>query len=221
MSTRLTEHHQPINILAFDTTGDETSIALWTKEQMHSVVIPCGLGSQSQAALLVPEMAALLQAHQLNFQDLQVIVTPTGPGSFTGIRLGLATAQGLVLATNAQSFASTTFRVMAYGAWKREKRAYLVTLSTKRDSFYTQEFDEALKSVGEACILTEQEVQDFLTTHPHLHRVEGYVELSAELLIQLYLDNHLDLEKPQEEGNSLRPYYVHHPEFVKQKLCSL
>jgi tRNA threonylcarbamoyladenosine biosynthesis protein TsaB len=234
MNTLSNDTQQSINILAFDTSGDEASLALWTQREMRKLSIPFGTGSHSQAACLIPMMQEILTQKNISFQDLHVIATPTGPGSFTGIRLGLATAQGLLLSTKAKSFAPTTFQIAAFGAWRIREGSYLVTLSTKRESFYTQAFDKTLNPLVPGKIQTEEEIQDFLNHNPEMRRIHGSPSLGAEDLILFYLhtlntsqDLHLkSLEDsfPEFLGKSselLCPYYLHDPVFVKQKSWSL
>lgn len=219
MNTPGHEAHQSIKILAFDTAGDEASLALWANGKMQQVSLPFGAGSHSQAACLVPVVQDLLKEESLDFQDLDVIATSTGPGSFTGIRLGLATAQGLILSTTARSFAPTTFQLFAFGAWKeRAGVPYLVTLPTKRDSFYTQAFDKTGVPSGAASIQTEDEIQGFLALYPDMYRTHHLMASSAEILIHFYFH---ERENNRHLWRDLRPYYVHDPEFVKQKKCSL
>jgi tRNA threonylcarbamoyladenosine biosynthesis protein TsaB len=210
---------QVLSLLAFDTSSEQGSVALWAKGKMYSLVLPMGFGADSSAACLIPQIQQLLERTALSFQDLDVIATPTGPGSFTGIRLGIATAQGLMLATKAKSFAPTTFQVAAFGAWKDNPglAPLLVTLTTKRDSFYTQGFDERLMPFGNAAIQTEEEIQDFLQKNPRISRVGEGATLAATSLIHLYLDM---VGKGSAIPEILSPYYLHNPEFTKRPRCS-
>jgi tRNA threonylcarbamoyl adenosine modification protein YeaZ len=226
MNTLSNGPQQSINILAFDTSGDETSLALWTGGKMCTSGLPLGTGSHSQAACLLPAMQALLNSANIDFQDLQVIATSKGPGSFTGIRLGLATAQGLESSTKARCFAPTTFEIAAFGTWKEKVGSYLVTLSTKRDNFYTQGFDKTLVPLGPGSIQTEEEIQNFLDLNPQMIRVDNIDTLGAKYLILLYLhkfnsNQDLSSNSSLEMSSTLSPYYLHDPEFVKQKPWSL
>jgi tRNA threonylcarbamoyladenosine biosynthesis protein TsaB len=205
---------QASNLLAFDASSDHGSIALWTKGEIHSLALPMGFGADSPAACLIPRVQQLLKETALSFQELDVIATLTGPGSFTGIRLGIATAQGLMLATKARSFAPTAFEVAAFGAWKGYP--LLVTLTTKRESFYTQAFDEKLMPFGDAAIQTEEEIRDFLRVNPQVDRVGDNPVPLAKSLIRLYFDMR---EKGQAVPEILRPYYLHNPEFAKRPGC--
>lgn len=211
-----------INILGFDTSQDEGSIALWAHNTLYTTPLPFGMGEKSHAAQLLPEIQALLKKAHLTFENLDVIATPVGPGSFTGIRLGIATAQGFILATNAMSFAPTTFEMHAFGAWKQpevfeakslNKASYLVALTTKRQSFYVQAFDLSLNPLGEASIKNDEEIEDFLLKNPGVHRINQASNLSAENLIGFYFYKQ---QVKQDLPQSLNPFYLHHPQFVKQ-----
>jgi tRNA threonylcarbamoyladenosine biosynthesis protein TsaB len=226
MDTRTHENHQPINILAFDTSGDEASLALWVGGKMYDATLSKGKGIHSQAACLIPMMQDLMKEANINFQDLDIVATSRGPGSFTGIRIGLATAQGLLLSTHAKVFAPTTFDIAAFSAWSQKPDAYFITITTKRESYYCQSFDNALHSVGSASIMTEEEIQNYLKQYPHLVRVNHPAIMSAQQLVRLYLQRHeADCTNESAEiyqlANQLRPFYGHDPEFVKQKPWSL
>jgi len=223
--------HQFINILAFDTSGDEASLALWANGKMRLSSLPPSTGPHSQAACLVPAMQDLLKEGELDFRRLDVIATSIGPGSFTGIRVGLATAQGLLLSTQSKSFAPTTFQLLAFGAWKERVRLIadpdpslaspcLVTIPTKRDSFYTHAFEKACIPSGTANVQTEDEVQHFLALNPGMQRVNLLSASNAEILIHFYFYNQqANQPLPLEAQRMLHPYYVHNPDFATQKPC--
>ncbi|MDF3033621.1 MAG: hypothetical protein K0R76_575 [Alphaproteobacteria bacterium] len=231
MNTPSPDAHQSVKILAFDTSGDEASLALGVAGKMHCASLPFGTGPHSQAACLFPMMQDLLKSENLTFQDVNVIATLTGPGSFTGIRLGLAAAQGLILSLKARSFAPTTFQLFAFGAWKERcgsnldfslARPCLVTLTTKRGSFYTQAFEKGCIPLGPASIQTEDDIQAFLALNPGMDRIGHLSASSAENLIHFYFHELKSNPKPSSEGQkALRPFYLHNPDFVKQKLWSL
>ena len=53
---------------------------------------------RGQAENLVPLIQRVVHQAGISFSDLSLVVTTVGPGSFTGLRVGLATARGLALA---------------------------------------------------------------------------------------------------------------------------
>ncbi|UCF96423.1 MAG: tRNA (adenosine(37)-N6)-threonylcarbamoyltransferase complex dimerization subunit type 1 TsaB [Spirochaetaceae bacterium] len=82
-----------MNSLAIDTATTAMGLALKSDAGMHALVLQVGLKHSEK---LMPAVRNLLREAGLPIQDLDLIVCSTGPGSFTGIRIGLATAKGLV-----------------------------------------------------------------------------------------------------------------------------
>jgi len=85
-------------LLAVDTSGKNGSLALARAAAGRSEidvleVVPLAGGAFS--AQLVPEMAALLEKHGYNQRDLGALIVASGPGSFTGLRVGLAAVKAL------------------------------------------------------------------------------------------------------------------------------
>ncbi|MCS6802304.1 MAG: tRNA (adenosine(37)-N6)-threonylcarbamoyltransferase complex dimerization subunit type 1 TsaB [Chloroflexota bacterium] len=82
-------------ILAIDTAGELTGLALWTGELCAELV---WRSERRQTAELLPRLIRLLADSGHSFDDVRGLVVVTGPGSFNGIRVGIATAQGFALA---------------------------------------------------------------------------------------------------------------------------
>jgi len=81
-------------ILALDTTTRQGSVALWRHGLLEERV---GDASRSHAERLPGDIATLLAAHRTTVADVDRYAVASGPGSFTGMRVGIATIQGLAL----------------------------------------------------------------------------------------------------------------------------
>jgi tRNA threonylcarbamoyladenosine biosynthesis protein TsaB len=80
-------------VIALDTTTRYGSVALVDDER---VVDECaGNGEQTDAQRLPGEIVAMVETHGLTLADLDLYAVASGPGSFTGLRIGIATMQGL------------------------------------------------------------------------------------------------------------------------------
>ena len=83
-------------ILAIDTAAPRLQLALLRSEgTVDTSIDDLATG---HAEILFPRLAVLLERNRLGYPDLARVVTTTGPGSFTGLRIGLSAARGLGLA---------------------------------------------------------------------------------------------------------------------------
>jgi tRNA threonylcarbamoyladenosine biosynthesis protein TsaB len=96
-------------ILAFDTATDVATSALVEDGEV--------LGERtSRAVTLLEDVDALLRQAGARTGDIQGLAVGTGPGSFTGLRVGLATARGLALALGVPMAGVSTLDALAAGA---------------------------------------------------------------------------------------------------------
>jgi tRNA threonylcarbamoyladenosine biosynthesis protein TsaB len=98
-------------ILSLDTTTRAGSCALMRDERVlreHSSDT-----SREQAERLPGELAAVLERESVALQDVDAFAVATGPGSFTGLRVGIATMQGLAMATGRPLIGVSAFEALA------------------------------------------------------------------------------------------------------------
>lgn len=87
----------PARILAFDTSANVTAVAIVCGERVFAEEDAVAPGRHAET--LLPRIQRCLAASSLALGDLDLIAVGIGPGSFTGVRVGIATAKGLALAT--------------------------------------------------------------------------------------------------------------------------
>jgi tRNA threonylcarbamoyladenosine biosynthesis protein TsaB len=86
-----------MNILAIDTSTSYASIAVTVDEQVAAESV---LNTdRTLSARIIPEIERLLATAGMTITDIDLFASSVGPGSFTGVRGGVATMQGLALAT--------------------------------------------------------------------------------------------------------------------------
>ncbi len=85
----------PPGCLAIDTSTDTVGIALSTTDD---VVSHTWLANRAQTTTVLPEIDRMLAEHSMHPGDISGLVVATGPGTFTGLRVGLAIAKGIVAA---------------------------------------------------------------------------------------------------------------------------
>ncbi|MFA5591892.1 MAG: tRNA (adenosine(37)-N6)-threonylcarbamoyltransferase complex dimerization subunit type 1 TsaB [Micavibrio sp.] len=113
---------------------------------------------REQAAKLIPLVQELMGEAAMGFGDLDLIVTTIGPGSFTGLRIGLSAARALGLALDCPVQGVTTFEAMARAAVPEAADA-LVIFETKRSDYYVQAFDAAKTPATEPCCLEQDALE--------------------------------------------------------------
>lgn len=100
-------------LAAIEVSTRISSVALLdliTGEELAEATLP---GDWESSATLIPAMEALFQEKGITAQDLAAVAVSTGPGSFTGIRVGLATAEGLCMPSNLLAFGVSTLDGLA------------------------------------------------------------------------------------------------------------
>lgn len=139
-------------ILALDTAGAATAVAVWR----DSTFLFCAAEpmQRGQSERLIPMVNEALAAVGVSYADLDAIAVAIGPGSFTGLRVGIAAARGLALASGKPVLGVTSFAA-AYQAAHCKADAYIV-LESKRDELYGQAIAAGGAMVGEPTMLSAE-----------------------------------------------------------------
>lgn len=98
-------------ILSIDTSTTIASVALVSDQMVMAESI--FVADRCLSARLVPEIERLLAVAGLDIDDIDLFACSTGPGSFTGVRAGVATTQGLALATGKSCVGFSTLALLA------------------------------------------------------------------------------------------------------------
>lgn len=144
----------PITVLAFDTACDACSAAVWQDGELRAHEFERMARGQSEA--LMPMIARVMALANVGFPDLAGIGVTVGPGAFTGLRIGLAAARAMALASGKPALGVTTFETIAAAA--PQMGELVVAIDAKRDDLYLQRFvngapaDAAYAALPEAFI---------------------------------------------------------------------
>ena len=96
-------------ILAIDTATEQCSVALGHNGQVY---LQAQVAPQKHANLVLEQIKTVLQAAGLTRSDIDMIGYGAGPGSFTGVRIALATAQALALGLDKKVFAVSDLKLL-------------------------------------------------------------------------------------------------------------
>lgn len=102
-------------ILALDTATEACSAALLNQQQIDARF---EIAPRDHTQRILPLVQELLQAQQLALDALDALAFGRGPGSFTGVRIGIGIAQGLALGANLPMIGVSSLATMAQGAWR-------------------------------------------------------------------------------------------------------
>ena len=103
-----------MKILAFESSAVSASVALTEDDKLIAQSFQnCGL---THSRTLLPMAEALLQNCGITLDEIDAFAVAHGPGSFTGVRIGVATVKGLALGTDKPCIGVSTLDAMAHGA---------------------------------------------------------------------------------------------------------
>lgn len=122
------------NLLAIDTSGSRLQLALARQGWGDTLVEEIAKG---HAEILFDRIASLLARHDLAYADLSRIAVTTGPGSFTGLRIGIAAARGLGLSLDLPVIGVPNLLALSLSA---QSGPVDIRLDARRDEFYVQRF---------------------------------------------------------------------------------
>ena len=138
-------------VLGFDTSAGACSAAILGEDggvcARRRLVLARG-----HAEVLMPMLQEVLAAAEVDFTTLGLLAVTTGPGTFTGIRIGLAAARGLALASGLPLLGVTSLEAVAAAvpAEERAGRPLLVAIDSRRGDLFVQAFDAQNRPLGPA-----------------------------------------------------------------------
>lgn len=173
--------------LVFDTTGFGVCLGLYNDDKLlEKKEKTMEFGQAEELALSVEQ---ILCKYALCFKDVGLLGVCTGPGSFTGVRAGLAFARGLGIgAPETKLTGVSAFEAYAHMLKKENRACYnAVIIETKREDFYFQLFDENLKKITAPAALMREDIVKMLKSHQTSFigdGVERFLSVSSGLQIK-------------------------------------
>src|SRR5271156_4277447 len=134
-----------MRILLIHTAGGEGSVALADTEIVSAIVATEVLPGRSSSERLVPAVRRLLNAREWRLNELAAVVVVHGPGSFTGVRVGVSAAKGLSEAGGVPLIAVSRLALLAGSVDDGGEKVHTV-LDAGRGEFYYGEY------VGRRCV---------------------------------------------------------------------
>ena len=133
-------------VLAFDTALDACSAALVRDDDtLANVSEPL---SRGHAERLAPMLREIMSSAGSTFRDLDAIAVTTGPGTFTGVRIGLAMARSLSIALNRPAIGISTLEALAHTAAGGRSGSVAGIIDARRGQVYVQVFDRDMREIA-------------------------------------------------------------------------
>ncbi len=127
-----------MRILALESTARAASAALWEDGRCVGLYLQnCGL---THSQTLLPMVENLLKGCSLRVSDADLIAVARGPGSFTGVRIGVAAAKGLSWGADRPCCGVSTLEAMAMQALCLEGRLLCCCMDARRGQVYNALF---------------------------------------------------------------------------------
>jgi tRNA threonylcarbamoyladenosine biosynthesis protein TsaB len=172
-----------MNILALDTSMGACSVALLRASSSVRVLFTRHQAMQrGHAETLLPMLAEVMEEARSKYSDLDLIAATTGPGSFTGVRIAIAAAQGLALVTKAKLYGTDSLAVMAKVALADLTPGvgpFAVAVDARRSMLYFGAYSEPGKTLEGPLLVSPKEAADLLPAGLHVAVGSG-AELLAE-----------------------------------------
>jgi tRNA threonylcarbamoyladenosine biosynthesis protein TsaB len=154
-----------MKILALDTTSPQGSVALLEDDNLLGEITLAGAGSPSQ--YLLKAIDFLLHQFSVSLKDVEGYAVATGPGSFTGIRVGLSTVKAFGLASGKPIAPISGIKALAYKVISTEGSPVAVMMDARKGEVFAAlvdkgENDSLIELVSEGAY----KPQDFLNLLP-------------------------------------------------------
>lgn len=137
-----------MKILAFDSTAKLASVAVSEGERiLASYSIDNGL---TQSELLLPMAEDILRSLKLGFDDIDLLACSVGPGSFTGVRIGVSLVKGIAFGRNIPCAKVSTLEALAMNMAGTDG-IILPCMDARRGQFYSAIFEGTEGGVHRLC----------------------------------------------------------------------
>ena len=152
-------------ILNIDTALETASICL--ANDGKAIGTSVSKDQKDHAAWLQSAISAIMKKSGFELKDLNAVAVTIGPGSYTGLRVGLASAKGLCYSLNIPLIGINTLALMAYAAKDEETDLLCPMIDARRMEVFTAVYTKSLKEVirPQALVLSNDSFSELLTSN--------------------------------------------------------
>ena len=160
----------PDVFLGIDTATPYLTLALWSSERGTLAAFSEEVG-RDHAKRVLPELETLFDRASVPKTDLTGIGVGLGPGSYTGLRVGIATAGGLARGLNVAVGGCSTLEAIAFGQLQAGERG-IIALDARRGNVYAGVFERQEESIETLETISKRNRDEVQAAHPGLRLLE-------------------------------------------------
>lgn len=155
-----------MNYLAIDASTEACSVAL---SYQGKVINRFELCPQSHSVVLLPMIDDVLKEANCKLQDLDGLIFGRGPGSFTGVRIGIGVAQGLAFSAELKVVGVSTLQAMAQQAFRRfQEQEVISAIDARMSEVYTGNYrldeNEIMQEVLAEAVISPESISQYYDT---------------------------------------------------------
>lgn len=164
-------------ILNIDTASESASLCLALERQI--VAHTQNNEQKDHASWLHPAIQELMKRNQRSLADLSAVAVTIGPGSYTGLRIGLSTAKGICYALKIPLITIGTLEVMAYAVKNEATDLICPLIDARRMEVYMAIFDSHMTEVlaPRAVVISPDESEQYFPNRPILFCGSGMAKI--------------------------------------------
>jgi tRNA threonylcarbamoyladenosine biosynthesis protein TsaB len=152
-------------LLNIDTAVETASVCVSNDSDVIAVAV--NENQKDHAAWLHIAIRKILQQAGLSVNDLEGIAVSIGPGSYTGLRIGLSAAKGLCYALSIPLISIDTLKIMAHAVNKEAAELFCPVIDARRMEVFTAVYDKFLNEIikPRALVIDKNSFSELLTSH--------------------------------------------------------
>lgn len=193
-----------MNYLAIDTSGRNLTVIARVNGKTYTYFDKeCGV---NHSVLLMPQLEKLLLENGLKLKDMDFLAVCLGPGSFTGIRIGVSTIKALCFSLSLPCLAVTSFDCLAYN---KQNGKVLSVIDAGHDNFYVCGYD-GLKVVLQPRFIELESLKELQSQYLIVSQnpIEGVTSTQVDICQGFNLAIEGNLEKITTDLDKVCPLYV-------------
>lgn len=168
-------------VLGIETCTNICSVALWDGQQMHEQLIET---ARSHSKSLIPMIEQVLKQAGIGIREVEAVACARGPGSFTGVRIGIGIAKGIAFGQDIPIVPISPLQTIAYRTMQLEQAQHVTVLMDARmGELYVADYQN---QQGLPILQGKERLTDITAIHAtgQVFSGTGTIEYAEELAIK-------------------------------------